>query len=231
MYNFKGIKPEIIDLLCLNSFNDSKSFYEEHKEELKQGATVPMRQIMLDLADMMTQIDEKMYTDPIYTVSRIRRDTRRTKNKMMYRENLWIMFRRNKKIYPNAPFFWFEFRPDSYNYGIGFFVQRPAQFDELRKLILKHPKKWLNAVEAAEKAGMSFGSYNVYKNDRVPDAPEKLKKYLNAKDMSFMYTGFDMGRISSPYLIDELKEAFSAAEPMYRFMIEAYENIIAEDLL
>lgn len=44
MYNYKGIKPEIIELLSINRFNDSKAFYEEHKEELKQGATVPMRQ-------------------------------------------------------------------------------------------------------------------------------------------------------------------------------------------
>lgn len=44
MYNYSGIKPEIIELLSVNRFNDSKAFYEEHKEELKQGATVPMRQ-------------------------------------------------------------------------------------------------------------------------------------------------------------------------------------------
>ena len=44
-YNFKGIKPESIELLCLNRFNDSKEFYEEHKLELKEGITVPMSQI------------------------------------------------------------------------------------------------------------------------------------------------------------------------------------------
>ena len=38
MYNYSGIKPEIIELLSVNRFNDSKAFYEEHKEELKQGA-------------------------------------------------------------------------------------------------------------------------------------------------------------------------------------------------
>ena len=42
-YNFKGIKRESIELLCLNRFNDSKEFYEEHKLELKEGITVPMR--------------------------------------------------------------------------------------------------------------------------------------------------------------------------------------------
>ena len=106
MTNFNGITPKAIELLSENRFNDSKAFYEEHKEELKQLATIPMRQIVLDLAEMMTQLDDKMYTDPVYTVSRIRRDTRRSKSKMMYRENLWLMPRRHKKQYPCAPFFW-----------------------------------------------------------------------------------------------------------------------------
>ena len=69
-----------------------------------------MRQIVLDLAEMMTELDNKMYTDPVYTVSRIRRDTRRSKSKMMYRENLWLMLRRHKKQYPCAPFFGSSFR-------------------------------------------------------------------------------------------------------------------------
>ena len=45
-YNYSGIKPESIELLCLNRFNDSKEFYEGHKEELKNGITVPLRQIV-----------------------------------------------------------------------------------------------------------------------------------------------------------------------------------------
>ena len=43
MTNFNGITPKAIELLSENRFNDSKAFYEEHKEELKQLATIPMR--------------------------------------------------------------------------------------------------------------------------------------------------------------------------------------------
>lgn len=47
--------------------------------------------------------------------------------------------------------------------GLGFFVQKPAQFDELRKVILAHPRKWTRAVKQAEDAGMHFACYNSYK--------------------------------------------------------------------
>ena len=36
MTNFNGITPKAIELLSENRFNDSKAFYEEHKEELPE---------------------------------------------------------------------------------------------------------------------------------------------------------------------------------------------------
>ena len=85
-YNYSGIKPESIELLCLNRFNDSKPFYEEHKEELKQKITTPLRQMVLDLSDVLYDIDNKMYLDPVRSVSRIHRDTRGNRSKIKYRE-------------------------------------------------------------------------------------------------------------------------------------------------
>ena len=55
--NFKGISPESVELLCINRFNDSKTFYEEHKEELKQKITVPLRQMVLDMSGILLDID------------------------------------------------------------------------------------------------------------------------------------------------------------------------------
>lgn len=231
MYNYKGIKPEIIDLLSLNRFNDSKAFYEEHKEELKQGATIPMRQIVLDLSDLMSELDPLSDLNPVYSVSRIRRDTRRTKSKMMYRENLWLMLRRNKVAYPFAPFYWFEFLPAGYCFGLGFWVHKPAQFDVLRQKILEESERWLNAVKATEAAGLIYNARDVYKKDKVPDAPENLKPYLNAKNMEFSRWNANLENIASESLIDELRLMLDISSPMYEFLIEAYDKAVSEGLI
>lgn len=230
MYNFKGISPQAIRLLCENRFQDSKPFYEEHKEEIKQGAVVPMRQIMLDLSEKLCGLDEKMYTDPVYTVSRVRRDTRRTKSKMLYRENLWIMFRRNKFEYPNAPFMWFEFTPYGYSYGIGMWCERPAQMDVVRARIKAHPRKFLKAADQLLQNGFVYDA-ELYKKDRDPSAPPSVKPYINAKSLSFIHSDSDLAKINTPRLIDELKAFLDLAAPMYRFLIDAYEAIIADELL
>ncbi|MCM1285628.1 MAG: DUF2461 domain-containing protein [Acetobacter sp.] len=230
-YNFKGIKPESIELLCLNKFNDSRAFYEEHKEELKQGITVPMRQIMLDLSELMYDIDDKMLTDPVRSVSRIYRDTRGNRNKIKYRENMWMFFRRYKNEYPSAPFYYFEFFPNSFGYGLVLWLHRPAAFKEVHNLILKHPDRWLDAVKACQEAGFVCECRNEYKKELYPNAPDELKPYLKAKDISFSYYSTDLSRINTPALIDELKLAFDIARPMYEFLIEAYENMMNKGLI
>lgn len=230
-YNFKGIKPESIELLCLNRFNDSKEFYEEHKLELKEGITVPMRQIVLDLSGIMYDIDNKMLTDPVRSVSRIYRDTRGNRSKIKYRENMWLMLRRYKKEYPSAPFFYFEFYPNSFGYGLAFWTWKQSAFKEVHNLIIEHPGRWLDAVDACKQAGLTYNARDNYKKDMYPDAPKEIKPYLSAKNMEFSYSSFDMNRINSPSLIDELKLAFDLARPMYSFWANAYDNILDKGII
>ena len=230
-YNFKGIKPESIELLCLNRFNDSKEFYEEHKLELKDGITVPMRQIVLDLSGLMYDIDDKMLTDPVRSVSRIYRDTRGNRSKIKYRENMWLMLRRYKKEYPSAPFFYFEFYPNSFGYGLAFWTWKQSAFKEVHNLIIEHPGRWLDAVDACKQAGLTYNARDNYKKDMYPDAPKEIKPYLSAKNMEFSYSSFDMNRINSPSLIDELKLAFDLARPMYSFWADAYDNMLDKGII
>ena len=230
-YNFKGIKPESIELLCLNRFNDSKEFYEEHKLELKDGITVPMRQIVLDLSGLMYDIDDKMLTDPVRSVSRIYRDTRGNRSKIKYRENMWLMLRRYKKEYPSAPFFYFEFYPNSFGYGLAFWTWKQSAFKEVHNLIIEHPGRWLDAVDACKQAGLTYDARDNYKKDMYPNAPKEIKPYLSAKNMEFSYSSFDMIRINSQSLIDELKLAFDLARPMYSFWADAYDNMLDKGII
>lgn len=230
-YNFKGIKPESIELLCLNRFNDSKEFYEEHKLELKDGITVPMRQIVLDLSGLMYDIDDKMLTDPVRSVSRIYRDIRGNRSKIKYRENMWLMLRRYKKEYPSAPFFYFEFYPNSFGYGLAFWTWKQSAFKEVHNLIIEHPGRWLDAVDACKQAGLTYDARDNYKKDMYPNAPKEIKPYLSAKNMEFSYSSFDMNRINSQSLIDELKLAFDLARPMYSFWADAYDNMLDKGII
>lgn len=230
-YNYSGIKADSMELLCLNRFNDSREFYEEHKEELKQGITVPLRQIVLDLSDVLYDIDDKMYLDPVRCVSRIHRDTRGNRSKIKYRENMWIFFRRYKKEYPQAPFYYFETFPNAYGFGLVFWTWTASNFRVVHDMIMEQPNRFLEAVKACADAGFSFECRDFYKKETYPDAPEELKPFLCAKNMAFSYQCLDVDRLDSTSIIDELRLAFDIARPMYEFFIDAYERMLNEGLI
>ena len=81
MGNFKGFDPNGFMLLEMNKFNDSRDFYESVKEDIKRMSIIPMRQLCSDLSDELLRIDPKMNLIPTKMVSRVRRDTRYSKNK------------------------------------------------------------------------------------------------------------------------------------------------------
>lgn len=149
--------------------------------ELKEGITVPMRQIVLDLSGLMYDIDDKMLTDPVRSVSRIYRDTRGNRSKIKYRENMWLMLRRYKKEYPSGSVFYFEFYPNSFGYGLAFWTWKQSAFKEVHNLIIEHPGRWLDAVDACKQAGLTYNARDNYKKDMYPDAPKEIKPYLSAK--------------------------------------------------
>lgn len=216
-------------MLAQNRFENSKAFYEAHKEALKQGATIPMRQVMLDLSETLLNLDEEIYVDPVYTVSRIRRDTRYTKDKTLYRENLWIMFRRHKQLYRNCPAMWFEIGPQGYGCGIGFYTDKPRYMDLFREAVLEQPDQFRAALAAVHKANLHFCG-EAYKKPKVTDAPEDLLAYLNTKDITFLKESTDLIRIEDDTIIKKLKKMITTVEPMYRFLLNIHFKITEKEL-
>jgi YidC/Oxa1 family membrane protein insertase len=132
-YRYDGIKPEILMLLSENRFRNSRDFYEENKKKIKEGITIPLQQIICALSDTIIEIDEDIPIIPQKMVSRVRRDTRYTKDKHMYRENLWTMFTRDKHSLPHFPCMWFEVAQNGYSGGVGTYYAPPRMMELYRQ--------------------------------------------------------------------------------------------------
>ncbi len=227
MGEFKGFDRNAIFLLQLNKFNDSKDFYESVKEEIKQGAIVPMRQLASDLSDDLYKIDPKMNLIPTKMVSRVRRDTRRSKNKQLYRENIWCMFMRDKHQYTYQPCMWFEFFPDRYSYGVGIFGADPTVMNLYREHMKVNQKKYKSAIMKAEKFGALPDVYPYKKPKPGYDEIEKgLQLYFNTKYIYFYKTGTDVENLFCENIYYELKEAIKSFAPFYKLLLEVHEKSI-----
>lgn len=203
--------------MAQNRFENSKSFYEEHKQELKDGFTVPLRQIAMALGSKVFELDDMIVTDPVRMVSRIRRDNRYTKDKSLYRDHLWVMFMRNKHEWMNYPCMWFEVNQDCWGYGVGTYYA-DAQFLELyRKTLLERPKEFLDAVHRAENTGAEC--LNIYYKKQKPGNPTaEIETYYNIKSLGYMKVRTDFKTLESEKVIDEVGRAFDEFAGLYLFL-------------
>ena len=222
-YRYDGITVETLMLMSENAFRDSKDFYEQNKEKLKQGMTVPIRQVIEALSDTITDIDPEIPIVPSRMVSRIRRDTRFSKNKHLYRENLWAMFMRDKHALPYYPCMWFEVSPADYSGGVGIYDAPPALMEIFRRHLTEKPEEFLKAAAAAEAAGAVYHCQS-YKKEKAGCPDERLARFYNAKSFYFIYSFPDVRQLAKPDFIEDIRGIYRQLKPMYRFLLKVSEE-------
>lgn len=219
---YPGISAESLYLLAENRFQDSKAFYEEHKPTINQTVVHPLRQLVADMTPAMLAVDPLLGG----SVSRVRRDNRFTHDKSMYRENMWIVFMRDKRAWNwCVPAFYLDFSLARAEWGLGFHSATPAIMRALRRRVEADIPRAEKAVRAARKAGFELGGRPYAKPRSTPETPELLRPFYDCKSV-------DLSRCESPDLVadSDLKErllaGFKALTPMYQLLMEAVEEAI-----
>lgn len=223
MNRYQGIDPKDLWLLSEVRFQNSKAFYEEKKPQIKEKILQPLGDLIADLSEDFLKLDPMIQTDPKRIISRVRRDTRFTKDKMMYRENLWFCFMRPKATWPVIPAMWFEIEPDGYTYGIGCWGETPGWAEQFRKCLLAQPERFRQARAALNEADYMLAGED-YKKAKPGNPPEDLAPYYQKKYISFLKKNPDLQDLKSPDLPERLREKYRQAHAMYRFLADVSEQ-------
>ena len=220
--SFVGIPAESLFLLAENRFQDSKAFYEEHKPTINKTVVQPLRQLVADLTPAMLAVDPLLGGH----VSRVRRDNRFTHDKRMYRENMWIVFMRDKRAYNWClPAFYMDFSLARAEWGLGFYSATPAIMQALRRRVEADPARAERAVKAARKAGFALGGRPYARPRSTEDTPDLLRPFYDCRsvDLSRCESGEFVAGADLP---DRLLAGYRALTPMYHLLMEAVEEAL-----
>ena len=230
MATFTGIPADGLFLLMQNRFEDSKEFYDAHKAQLGQLVLEPVGQMVEALAPEISALDGDIVVAPARIISRVRRDTRFSKDKTCYRSNVWFCFTRPRVEYPHVwPLFWFEVKPEDsvWNAGVGLWDSPPTYMRFMKERMLAQPGDFLAATAEAIAAGAGLHT-EAYKKNRAPDdTPEALVPYFNAKSFFFMAASNDMKQLQSPELVGKLQAYYAGFHAMYRWLRQCAEEYIS----
>ena len=220
--NYPGITADSLFLLAENRFQDSKAFYEEQKPVINKTVVQPLKQLVADMTPAMVAIDPLLGGH----VSRVRRDNRFTHDKSMYRENMWIVFMRDKKAWDwCVPAFYLDFSLARAEWGLGFYSATPAIMRTLRARIEADPDRAIKAVKAARKAGFELGGRPYARPRSTEDTPELLRPFYDCKSVDLCRTE-ENAFVAGEDLPERLLTGFKALTPLYHLLMEAVEEAL-----
>ena len=127
----------------------------------------------------MLKIDEWFETRPAIgkTISRIHRDTRFSNDKSLYRSRLWLTFKRPNRDWKEAPAYFFEISPSSYQYGLGYYCPSKQTMDIFREEILNDTNKFLEMTRCVKKPFELVGES--YKRPLIKEQDKKIATWYN----------------------------------------------------
>ena len=229
--NFNGITSDAMFLLAINRFNDDKAFYEENKEAIKEGVIVPLRKLVADLAPTMVKINPEMILDPVRCVSRVRRDTRYTHDKSLYRENLWVMFRHAKNQLPTTSM-WLEIRQSGFEYGCGVVSSTPSFMEYYRQKLTENGDAFLEATKTFKKNKFEIWA-DSYKKSKADAAgiDGELKKWYDLKEIFVIKRHEGIELLNQPEeLLALLKKDYKSLNKFYDFLHQTATEFNMENI-
>lgn len=219
---FEGFPQEMIGFLLSIRFNNSTAYFQEHRAEYERYVKRPLYALCEALTPVIQEIDPELDTRPSGVCSRLRRDTRFSRDKSPYRDHVWIGWRCAGE--PRSEIFglYWDAYPESSSWGCGAYAANKPVMDVLRARMLSHPEEMLAILNAPEFAGRFVLEGPDYKKLAVPEElPDQLKPIYNKKGFYFHQATNpeeDLSLIFSGEIVERLCRDLRALAPLYHYM-------------
>ena len=153
MSEFAGCPEEMYQFFWEIAFQNNREFFEANRERYRRVVQQPMLALAGELAPAALSIDPRFNVRPSSVVSRIRRDTRFTRDKSPYRDHVWLGYKPAGARTSECFVLYAEFERERYGYGMGMYAPEPALMAELRARMLARPQRFLALVQAPRAEG------------------------------------------------------------------------------
>lgn len=220
------INEKTLLFLDENVRRNDRDWFAAHKEQYRELVETPMLAIAEALGPTISGIDPILEVEPRRTLSRIRRDTRFSRDKSLFRNSVWIAFRKEKGL--SHPVFFFEFCPDFHRLGCGYYATPPKVMECIRQRILAGDPGFQRAQTALAALPHFAIDGDMYKRRKYADQPPELQAWLERKTVTAMHTCTDRSLLFAESLTQTLADTFAQLAPVYQFFVachvEAMDN-------
>jgi uncharacterized protein (TIGR02453 family) len=217
---FPGFTREAVAFLAGLGANNDKTWFDAHRDDYERFVLEPMRLLVAALAPTALEVDPQVETEPRVdrTISRLRRDTRFSKDKSPYRTNVWLTFKRREPDWAEAPAYYFELSEDGYRFGMGYYSASPDTMRRFRENLDEKPKAFLDVVRPI---GSEFNvEGEAYKRPFPGTRDPCLDAYYRRKSFYLACNHKLDDTLFSPRLAHVIAKGFASIGPLYQYLME-----------
>lgn len=183
-HGFLGFPKEGFEFLRALRENNSKDWFDEHRETYKQALRQPLCRLVEDLAAVCEAERLQLTGDVKRSLFRINRDVRFSKNKLPYNCHVSAALSRSGSRKDNSGCLYIHIEPDNCFAATGFFQPEMKDITAMREDIIDDPKTILKTVKALNKQGHQLetsGSLKRFPRGFEPTGDDQLDDLLRLK--------------------------------------------------
>jgi len=218
---FTGFTPETTEILMGIRMNNTKEWYQAHKEDYAAHVRNPMVLLADECCAFMQQMDNAFTPRP--KVSRPYRDTRFAANKDPIKECIWFFLRNDASpgIQHSEPTYFFEVSPDWWRMGLGYWPMKAAQMGAFRtKVAAASDLAARLFAEAQKESGFTLEGDMYKKTPKTDGISETAAALFAYKNLTLIKYGQHDTTMCNRKLLDEVCEGFRALHPLYQYILE-----------
>ncbi|UCE04792.1 MAG: DUF2461 domain-containing protein [bacterium] len=218
---FSGFSHQTLDFIHTLKEKNSKAWFQEKKHLYQACLVEPLQDLVSDLGEFMLTIDPFFEIRPAIdkTISRIYRDTRFSKDKSLFKNNMWITFKRPIKDWKDAPCYYFEIFPNWYRYGMGYYSASRATMVRFREAIDGNPGEFLDVISFFKKQNLFQLEGEKYKRLIENHHPPEIDEWYQWKSFYLACNREIDEVLFSRKLVDELIFGFMMLKPLYQYLM------------
>lgn len=220
MKAFTGFTPETIDFLWELRMNNNKEWMAKNKERYQKVLKEPFDALSRTLAERFLEGKKDLQMD--FSISRINRDVRFSKDKSPYKARKWMVLKEpmtTAQQWTARPVFYFELMPERFEYGMGFYEGKPAYMQAFRKKVDAAPEIFQRLAEdaAAQKEFQLYGEEYKRPMGKGGYCPVVMDWYR--KKTFGLTAAYDISDILfQPKLVDFVVSGWEKILPMYQYL-------------
>lgn len=217
---FSGFSENTISFLKNISKNNNKEWFEAHKQEYQDYVLKPLKSFVNDLAEWMLCIDPDLEIRPQInkTISKIQRDIRFSRNKLPYKDTVWVAFKRPVPDWKDTPTFFFELSAVSYRYGMGMYDASSKTMENFRMKIDNDPEAFMSNVLFLSKQKTFRVAGEKYKKIWDKNKPEEIMDWYQRKNIYLVCQNEINDRLFDKLLMDDMLNGFGQLTPFYYYL-------------